>query len=135
MIRNDKTFGKTLEYHMTRSSIRNVCLFLGTAVILITGFNVCVAGNPALSISQSNTNVMITWPAQTSSNLVLVGTPGFDHITFASNNVIYVEIYPRLIISRTKYTTNGSNISVILPMDSANMFFLLQTNDFLPGLS
>jgi hypothetical protein len=114
---------------VTIPAIRNAFLVTVVAVALIAGFTACFGDSPTLSITKSNNNVIITWP-QTASNLVLVATPGLDHVYYSSNDVVYVEIYPRTIIPASKYVTNGANISVVLPIDSTNKFFLLQTNVF-----
>jgi hypothetical protein len=117
---------------MIMAPIRNALLFLVAAATLAAGFNACLGDSPTLSITTSNNNVIITWPAQTSSNLVLIETPGLDHVVYSSNDVIYVEVYPRKIVSRSNYLTNGSNISVTVSVDSTSKFYLLQKDNFGP---
>ena len=117
---------------MTRSPVKQSFLVI-LAIVGLVGFDVCFAGNPTLFVSQSNNNIVISWPAETSTNLVLMETTGFNRYYF-SNDVIYAEIYPRKINSRSNYTTNASSIVVTLPIDSTNKIYFLGTNDFFPPL-
>jgi hypothetical protein len=104
------------------------------AVLMSGGLKMCFAGGPALSITTSNQNVIITWP-QTSTNYLLIETEGFDTY-YKSNNVIYETAYRHRIISSGNYRTNGSNFFVVLPVDlSVNKFYMIQTNNFTPQMT
>ena len=88
-------------------------------------------GGPPLAITASNQNVVITWP-QTGTNWVLVETGGIDTY-FVSNDVVFFSAYRENVISSNNYRTNGTNVSVVLPVDmTGNRFYMLKTNNFLP---
>jgi hypothetical protein len=112
------------------SKMRKTIPIIFVVVMLIAGFQMCFGDGLPLSITKSNENVILTWPQ--TSNWVLVATSGLDYC-YVSNDVMYCEAYLRHTISSANFRTNGTNFSVVLPLDfTMNQFYLLQTNDFPP---
>jgi len=107
--------------------MRNTILEISLVVALATGLCVCFGDCPPLSITKSNSNVILTWP-QTTGNWLLIETPGLDYY-YSSNGVVYGEAYRRTIIPNSNYSTNGTNISVTLPIVATNKFYMLRTNN------
>jgi len=102
------------------------------AVLLIARLHPCFGDSPLLSITSSNTNIMLTWP-QTSNNWVVVEMTKLTSDYFVSNGVTYYIPRKRNIIPTSSYGTNGNNLFVVLPIDfSTNKFYMLQTNNLPP---
>jgi hypothetical protein len=114
--------------------MRKSTLIIFIAAALSAGFQMCFGqgrgGNfengPQLSIMASNQSVILTW-SQTPTNWVLVETPALD-TSYVSNGVVYTEAHRRTVIPSANYGTNGTNFFVVLPIDSTNKFYLMQTN-------
>jgi len=107
--------------------MRNIVFTIFIAVILIAGFQMCFGDDPQLSITKSNQSVILTWPLTADTNWVLA-TTSLDP-PFESNGVVYIlakHIYPS-----NRYSTNGTNLFIVLPVDySGNTFYTLLTNNF-----
>jgi hypothetical protein len=101
-------------------------------VILLAVCCACFAGSPQLTITRSNSNVILTWP-QTNGDWRLIETDGLDYC-YVSNGVTYCEAYRQKIISSQLYGTNGNTIFAVLPIDYSitNRFYMLRTNNFPP---
>ena len=100
-------------------------------VTLVAGLCVCLGDGPPLSITRTNESVVLTWP-QTDGSWLLVETPGLDY-SYTSNGVVYVVSHRRTVIPATSYSTNGTDLFVVLPLDlSTSKFYFLQTNNFPP---
>jgi hypothetical protein len=112
------------------------------AIILIVGFQVCFGDSPAaapgshpsgphISITKSNENVIVTWP-HTFDSWHILRLTAFGYVVSNSvSNGFTNSIIHRATtepVSQASYLTNGTNILVILPLDSTNRFFLLRTN-------
>jgi hypothetical protein len=96
--------------------------------VCCTGF----ADGPRLSLTKSNENVLLTW-SQTNGNWLLYEVDDLDY-SYVSNGVTYRVVHPRRNIPTALYSTNGSVVSIALPVDFSltNRFYMLHTNNLPP---
>lgn len=104
---------------------------------LLAGFRLCYGDPPPMSISRSNDTVTVSW-RQTTNAWQVFAKSGWDRDVYSNGVVIYREIFETELIrpaTNVIFQTNGSNISVTMPIDhtgNQKWFFLEPTNNLPP---